>query len=195
MRKREVTVPPSSPASQSTNRDRDIWWYIVYIALWQPLFHLAPVGLLALGQPFAEAVANVVPSIGVYARNSPDPARVAFFMAVNWSLYPLYILLAFRRYKLLPLVEQPKFPSWSLGVFVTLGFIVLTPVPILLPMEISVDPRAMRPSRVWEKWMHEMLWPNGVFAVLLPLIGVLFLLCAVTLFRSLPFKSSPTRSS
>lgn len=190
--KNECDADPYRNVEESNKRKKDIWWFSLYIVAWQPAFHFTPVELVALIQPFAAAIATVVPSINAYAVNSPDPARVAVFMAINWCLYPLYIVLAYRRYGRWPIPHSLKL-SWSKGILVTLSALILVPVPLLLPTEISVDPLAIRPSRVWEKWMHEMLWPNGVSAVLLPLVGTGFLLAASIAFRLIPFKSSIRR--
>lgn len=166
-----------------------ISWLLIYIVAWQPVFHLMPAEVFEKGKQLVVVISTVIPSIAAYAVNSPDPVRVSVFMAVNWCLYPFYITLGIRRYGRQILMTKYRLPKGQ-AILLTLFALILVPVPMLLPTEIGIDPLAIRPYRFWNKWMHEMLWPNGVFAVLLPLWSVGFLLVAWIAFRLIPFNTT-----
>lgn len=157
---------------------------------WLAVFYLLPGEIIAsqATHVFSAAVAIVVPSIQAYAAVSPDPARVALFMAFQWCLVPPYTYwgyvawgrraLSKGRIKGLPV---SRFGAWlTVVVFVGLALAAM-----FVPESISVRNYAIRPSWQWDNWMHESLLPHALLAVALP-VAVSTMLLAAWLYAVLP---------
>lgn len=185
-------LSPSRPTTAEEVRKRcpiSLPWLAIYIALWQLVLFQMPDGISSgeLAQEFVRSVTAIAPSIKAYSANSPDPARIAVFMSLQWCLCPIYVLLVFRCWgrKLGDLPDGPK-PSRGIAVLLIAVFLLSGFALLALPAAISVDPNAVRPSRVWFSWMHESLLANGIIAVTLPIAEALMLLAAWSLFLVFP---------
>lgn len=167
-------------------------WIILYVLAWQPVLYLIPDNVVLATQPFAREVKTIIPSLAVYAANSPEPSRVALFWAIQWCLCPIHVAAALRYCR--DLKPARKLPFLS-GVFWALGMFVLAVTGMFLPEEIAFDPRNIRPSHIWDQWMHDMLWPNGLFAVVIPIVTSAFLVAMLLFLRGTfpPFNSLPKK--
>lgn len=156
-------------------------WIIVYILAWQPVLYLIPDDVVLATQAFVREVTMIVPSLAVYGANSPEPSRVALFWAIQWCLCPLYVAAALLYYR--DLKPARKLPFLS-GVFWAFGMFVLAVTGMFLPNKIEFDPRNIRPPHIWDQWMHDMLWPNGLFAVIMPIVASAFFVAMLLFLRA-----------
>lgn len=159
---------------------------LIYFAAWLLVFYLMPntVSESKTAKSFIDFVSTIVPSINVYAENSPDKSRVAIFMAMHWSLLPIYVYYAFKRWG--RMYKQRRFADQSSrrsALIYSVLLVIIAGAAAFLPQSISLDEPAIRPSRMWREIMHEYLLANGIFAVGLPLCSAGFLLAAWLIYK------------
>lgn len=157
------------------------WHFLFYTIAWTGLFLQIPENLIDLPviKTFTGCMTYLVPSIKTYAQISRTPNQTLIFFSIQWALVPIYVGILLKCFlREFPSAVRKTRAQTPVSPFLLVCILVIIATTlVLLPNDLSLDPRTVHAVSQWKRLMHKYQIVAGAMAVWLPIVFSICIFC------------------